>query len=393
MKSMTLRFPLALVLLESTLYLSQDMYLPALPAVQRDFAVSAALAQATFTVWLLGATVLQPLIGPLSDRHGRRHVVLVSAALFVAASAGCAAAPGFAGFTAFMLLRALQGGALCGVLAAGYACVHESLGSHDAVRTQAWMSAVTVLAPALGPLLGALLLLHWAWPALFVVLAALGALAAAMLQRWMPETVDAASAARLSWRRSAAAYLALLAQRGTPELLGAACLLLAVLLAWNVTAPFVFADDTGSFVAAQAWLYAMFIVGTRVVARQLGNRGADALVRAGLHLGLLGAALGAAAALLRLPTWCTLGAFGLCPLADGMLFAPLLRIMLERASAAGHPMGTVMALWITALNLVGVGCTLGVAWAGWTQLHELLPMAALLTALAWVLGRRGLRNT
>jgi MFS family permease len=390
MKSTTLRFPLALVLLESTLYLSQDMYLPALPAVQRDFAVSAALAQATFTVWLLGATVLQPLIGPLSDRHGRRRIVLVSAALFVAASAGCAAAPGFAGF---VLLRALQGGALCGVLAAGYACVHESLGSHDAVRTQAWMSAVTVLAPALGPLLGALLLLHWAWPALFTVLAALGALATAMLQRWMPETVDVARAARLSWRRSAAAYAALLMQRGTPELLGAACLLLAVLLAWNVTAPFVFADDTGGFVAAQAWLYAMFIVGTRVVARHVGHRGADALVRAGLHLGLLGAALGALAALLRLPTWCTLGAFGLYPLADGMLFAPLLRIMLERASAAGHPMGTVMALWITALNLVGVGCTLGVAWAGWTQLHELLPMAALLAAGAWVLGRRGLRNT
>ena len=382
-----MRFPLALVLLESTLYLSQDMYLPALPLVQRDFGVSAAQAQSTFSVWLIGATALQLLAGPLSDRHGRRAVLLGSGALFALASVGCAMP---LGFVAFQLMRLLQGCALCGVLVAGYASVHETLGTQQAIRTQAWMSAITVMAPALGPLLGAALLLHLRWPTLFALLALLALLACALLHRWMPETVDTAAAAPLSLRASVAAYRALLRRRDVRLPLLTGCLILGALLSWNVAGPFVLRGGAHAYVLAQAWLYGMFMLGTRVVARHVARRGPYALIRSALRLCLAGGVLAGASAWLRLPEWCTVGLFGLYLMAGGMLFAPLIRVLLERGSQASQPMGMSMALISTGLDLAAVLCTLAVAWAGVASLRSFTLLAALLAAAAWALGRRAL---
>ncbi len=384
-----LRFPLALVLLESTLYLSQDMYLPALPLVQRDFGISAALAQSTFSVWLIGATALQLLAGPLSERHGRRTVLLGCGVLFVLASAGCALP---LGFSSFQLMRLLQGCALCGVLVAGYASVHETLGTQQAIRTQAWMSAVTVLAPALGPLLGAALLLRLRWPMLFALLALLALLACVLLHRWMPETVDVAAAAPLSLRRSVASYRALLMQRDVRLPLLAGCLILGALLSWNVAGPFVLRGGARAYVPAQAWLYGMFMLGTRVVARRVARHGPYALIRGALRLCLLGGVLAALAAWLRLPEWCTVGLFGVYLMAAGMLFAPLIRVLLERGTHASQPMGMSMALVTTGLDLAAVLCTLAVAWAGVASLRSFTLLAAMLAAAACALGERALRE-
>jgi MFS family permease len=381
----TLVFPLALVGLELVLYLSQDMYLPALPLVRDGFGVSTPQAQLSFSIWMLGAAGLQWLAGPVSDQVGRRGVLLFGCSVFVLASAGCAFAPSYA---LFLGCRALEGCGLCAVLVAGYASLHETLGSVQAVRTMAWMSSVSVLAPALGPLLGAAVLMVAPWQAMFVLLA-LGAGAAQFaLHRHMPETVRRGVAPRLTPRQLLQSYLRLLRLPGFMLPVAICGLILSVLLSWNVLSPFLLRRADGSardFVAAQAYLYGLYIVGNRLLHFGVERLPTVKLVRLALRLGLAGSAAALGAALLGLGSVATLLPFGAFTLSAGMLFAPLLRAALEHA---GQGMGTSLAVYVTALNLAAVAATLLVARL---QLHSL--SGFVLLALLASLGAAALGGT
>src|SRR3546814_9700045 len=73
--------------------LSTDLYLPSLPALGRDFGADVAAVQLTLSVFLIGFAVSQLIYGPLSDRFGRRPVILAGIAIFLVSSVACAAAP------------------------------------------------------------------------------------------------------------------------------------------------------------------------------------------------------------------------------------------------------------------------------------------------------------
>ncbi|MDY0049032.1 MAG: MFS transporter, partial [Thauera propionica] len=86
--------------------LSTDFYLPALPAIARALGTDTAGAQLTLSVYLLGFGFGQLLIGPLSDRFGRRPVMLWGMAVFVLSSAACAVAPTIETLVAARLVQA-----------------------------------------------------------------------------------------------------------------------------------------------------------------------------------------------------------------------------------------------------------------------------------------------
>ncbi len=289
-------FALALVAMEVLLYLSQDMYLPALPTVREAFALTTRAAQWSFSAWLLGAATLQLAFGPLSQQLGRRRLMLSAALVFAAASGGCALATGY---SFFIGCRIGQGACLGAVLVAGYACLHELFPAQQGVRTLAWMNSITVLAPALGPLGGALLLYVAPWRLLFVLLAGLALPTAALLAAAMPR--DAPSPPPPTLAATLHAATATLRRRAVRMPLGAFCAVFATLVAWNVSAPFLFGsgpDAATRFALAQAALYAAFIAGTRVAAHAVTRASSlRALARGGATAGALGAllALGAEA--------------------------------------------------------------------------------------------------
>lgn len=378
-------YPASLVFLECVLYLSQDMALPALPALQADYRIGTALSQMSFTAWIVGAAALQLPVGPMSDRFGRRVVLLGGCAMFVAAALGCALRPPW---PLFMACRVLQGAALSCVLVAGYACIHETLDTRQAIRTQSWMSGISVLAPAAGPALGALVLAFAPWRVIFSLLALAAVLAFALLHATMPETVDRARSAALSVRASARGYgQLLLGGRFLPPLLVCA-LLLGVLTAWNVTSPFLLLQAFGStsaFAVAQAYLFGLYIHGTRRVRRHLDRVTPEVLARRALRRCLLGAAATLAAALLHAPAAMLLALFGLCTQAIGELVPLLVRAALDRSHL---PMGASVALMSVGINLLGIATTLTVAWLELRAAPRFFALAAALIALAWSLGRR-----
>lgn len=151
--------------------LALTIYLPALPGIAAYFNVAYGTAQLTLSVYLLAFAFAQLAVGPLSDRIGRRPVLLGSLAIFVAASVLCALA-----VSVEMLIgaRLLQACGACGGVVLGRAIVRDSRAAHEAPRSMGYMASAMALAPALAPLLGGQMLLIFDWRASFWLTAVFG---------------------------------------------------------------------------------------------------------------------------------------------------------------------------------------------------------------------------
>ena len=165
--------------------LSIDMYLPALPALERSLGAPAALVQFTLSAFLAGMAIGQAFHGPLSDRFGRKPPLVAGLTLFVLASIGCAVAPDVETLIALRFLQAL-GGCAGGVIA--QATVRDRMGGQDAARIFSLLMLVMGVAPVLAPLLGGWLLLWANWRAVFWVLAAFGLVCLVVAMVWLPES-------------------------------------------------------------------------------------------------------------------------------------------------------------------------------------------------------------
>ncbi|HWR85457.1 MAG TPA: multidrug effflux MFS transporter [Rhodoglobus sp.] len=148
-----------------------DLYLPAFPVIETDLDVATALIQLTLTATTLGFAVGQLLVGPWSDRIGRRLPLILATTVHVAASIGVAVAPNIEVLFAFRLLQG-AGAAAGGVVS--MAIVRDLFGGLPLVRMLSRLALVNGLAPILAPLIGSQLLLLMPWRGIFWFLAAYG---------------------------------------------------------------------------------------------------------------------------------------------------------------------------------------------------------------------------
>jgi DHA1 family bicyclomycin/chloramphenicol resistance-like MFS transporter len=166
-----------------------DLYLPAFPVVESDFGTTAAMVQLTLTGTMIGFGLGQLIVGPLSDKVGRRIPLLSVTALHVLASVAAALAP-----TLLMLgtARVFQGiGAAAGGVVA-MAMVRDLFGGRRLVVMLSRLALVSGVAPVIAPLIGSTLLLVMPWRGIFVVLAAYGAVMLTCALFVLPETLPRA---------------------------------------------------------------------------------------------------------------------------------------------------------------------------------------------------------
>ena len=180
-----LLFPLALVLFEFATYIAHDMIQPGMLIVTSEFSVGPEWVSTSLTAYLIGGVVLQWLLGPLSDKFGRRPVML-SGILFFAVA--CMLTHWVSSIEEFVSLRFIQGISLCFIGAVGYAAIQEAFDEALAVRMMALMANVALLAPLAGPLAGAAWLTVGSWRSMFWLFAACSLVAFVVLWRVMPET-------------------------------------------------------------------------------------------------------------------------------------------------------------------------------------------------------------
>lgn len=159
-----------LALLTAVAPLSIDMYLPAFPTMAEEFGTTASAIQLTLTTFMVGLALGQLVIGPLSDRFGRRPLMLAGTVVCVLASAACALAPTIELLTAFRFLQGFSGAA--GVVLSRAVVADRARGA-AAARVFSLMMIINGLAPVIAPLIGGTLSEQLGWRGVFWVLTGL----------------------------------------------------------------------------------------------------------------------------------------------------------------------------------------------------------------------------
>jgi Bcr/CflA subfamily drug resistance transporter len=162
---------LTLVLLTALSVLSLNMFLPSLSNMAQDFQTDYALVNLSIAGYLAITAVLQLIMGPLSDRYGRRPVLLAGLAIFVLASLGCALATDIWIFLGF---RILQGAIISGA-ALSSAVVRDMVPAQEAASLMGYIAMAMAIAPMLGPMFGGALDQLFGWRASFWAFVGLGA--------------------------------------------------------------------------------------------------------------------------------------------------------------------------------------------------------------------------
>ena len=278
----TLALTLLLSLLTALGPLTMDMYLPSLPAIGRALDASTAAVQLTISSYLLGFAVGQILYGPLSDRVGRRPVILAALVIYVAATVVCAVAQTIGILIAVRFVQAL-GGAGCIVLAR--AAVRDLYSGERAGRELSLMGSITAFAPIVAPAIGGLLQDAFGWRASFYLLVVFALVAGATAARFLPETLRQRASGPFSFGAMGALYRSVLVHRGFLANLGILVAAFVGLFAWISGAPFVmqglYAMTPVAFGAAYAVGAAGYMVGAYVAARVVMRLGLDRTVGMG----------------------------------------------------------------------------------------------------------------
>ncbi|WP_313459673.1 CmlA/FloR family chloramphenicol efflux MFS transporter [Stenotrophomonas sp.] len=155
--------------------LAMDVYLPVIPQMPEALGTSAFVVQLTLSAYLLILGLGQLVFGPLSDRIGRRPVVLGGSAAYAVASFSLAMT---SDGEAFLALRAIQAVGASAALVATFATVRDVFGGRpESATVYGLLSSMLAIVPALGPMLGALLSDVWGWRSIFIALGALAAVA------------------------------------------------------------------------------------------------------------------------------------------------------------------------------------------------------------------------
>ncbi|MCE9681820.1 multidrug effflux MFS transporter [Halomonas alkalisoli] len=190
--------------------LATDMYLPAMPAMAEALDTGPDQIQLTLSLYMAGFAMAQIFCGPISDRFGRKPVMVAGFSLFLLASLLCAFAPSIEWLLVGRFLQAL-GGAAGPVL--GRAAVRDIYGPIEAGRVLSYMASTMALAPALAPVVGAGLLLYFGWQSIFVLLTFYAGIMLLVLALLMPEPLSPANRQSISPRSILRNYRMLLTQR------------------------------------------------------------------------------------------------------------------------------------------------------------------------------------
>ncbi|GAA2454639.1 multidrug effflux MFS transporter [Streptomyces glaucus] len=370
--------------------LAMDMYLPALPEVTRSLHASAATVQLTLTACLAGMAFGQLVVGPMSDKWGRRRPLLAGLAVYVVATVLCALAPTVELLVAFRLVQGLAGAA--GIVIAR-AVVRDLYDGMAMARFFSTLMLISGVAPIVAPLIGGQILRVTDWRGVFLLLAVVGVLLAGVVWAKLPETLPAGERHGGGVGEALRSMRGLLADRAFTGYMLTGGFAFASLFAYVSASPFVIQEIYGASPQTFSLLFGLNSVGLVAVGQingrvLVGRVGLDRVLGAGLAVVI------AAATALLLMSLGVFGETGLVPVAAALFVlmsamgvalpnTQTLALMRVRQNA-----GAASALLGTSSFLIGAVASplVGVAGEDTALPMALVQLAAALVALGCFVG-------
>ncbi|MBL8807096.1 MAG: multidrug effflux MFS transporter [Rhodospirillales bacterium] len=259
--------------------LSTDLYLPSLPAIGRALEADVAQTQLTLSAFMVAFAFAQLAYGPLSDRFGRRPVVIAGIAIYTLASFACAFAPSIEWLVAG---RAAQAAGACAGVVLGRAIVRDVYGREGAARMLALVGSVMAFAPAAGPVLGGIVEVAFGWRWNFGLLVAFALVLLVLIGRSLVETNRHRDPRALDPVAMLRNYATLVRDR---RYMGyAACVSAgyAGLFSFISGSSFVLIDDLGLPPDSYSWYFALcvagYFIGAQLAARLTLRLGIDRML-------------------------------------------------------------------------------------------------------------------
>ncbi|MFD8209034.1 Bcr/CflA family multidrug efflux MFS transporter [Streptomyces sp. NPDC059695] len=370
--------------------LSMDMYLPALPEVTDALRAPAATVQLTLTACLAGMALGQLVVGPMSDRWGRRRPLLIGMVVYVLATAVCALAPTAELLIGFRLLQGLAGAA--GIVIAR-AVVRDLYDGVEMARFFSTLMLISGVAPVIAPLIGGQILRITDWRGVFYVLTVIGVLLTLVVWRFLHETLPPERRHEGGVGQALRTMRGLLADRVFTGYMLTGGLAFAALFAYISASPFVIQDLYGASPQTFSLLFGLNSIGL-VAVGQINGKLLVGRVSLDKALGFgLGTILLAAVALTLMTTG-VFGETGLAPIAAGLfVLMSAMGLAMPNTNAQAlmrtpHAAGSASALLGTSSFLIGAVASPLVGIAGE---HTAVPMAVVqlgcaVLALACFLG-------
>lgn len=244
-----------------------DLYLPAFPALQDDLGVTEAAVQLTLTGTIVGFAAGQLIVGPLSDKVGRRLPLIMATSLHVTASLGAALSTEIG---MLMVFRVLQGMGAAGGGVVAMAMIRDLFSGYPLVRMLSYMALVNGMAPIFAPVIGSQLLVIMPWPGIFWFLAAYGFLVILAVSLFIIETLPA-DRRKASSSTALQRYRAVLTDRVFIGILLVGGMNFSGLFSYLSASPFLFQDVYGLDPQQYGLLFAVNSLGI-VAAVQISAR-------------------------------------------------------------------------------------------------------------------------
>lgn len=251
-----------LIIYNFTANLANDLYLPSMPELAKAFSTQASTLQLTMSAWFAGVSLPQLFFGPLTDRFGRRKVLLLGALLFLFATILCTTA-----YNVQMLIiaRFLQGVGVSSLNVSTFSILADLYDDHARTRIMNKISMCGILAPLIGPLIGGYILLYCGWRMNFVTIFCFGLIGILGLWWKLPESNLYLNPFALNFRNIYKNYLLLFYSNGFLKNLIPYALLLGGLVAYLTISPFLIIDamhvPSQYYGLAQVPIFSAFLVG------------------------------------------------------------------------------------------------------------------------------------
>jgi len=370
--------------------LSTDLYLPSLPDIGRGFGVSATSVQLTLSAYLFGFAAGQIVYGPISDRHGRRSVLLAAVTIFCVASLICTLAPSI---EILIAARCLQSFGAAGAIVLARAVVRDLYSGARAGKELSVMGAIMALAPIAGPIVGGVLHTAFGWRSAFAALLLAGLSLGVVAWMKLPETLKYPAPEPVTVRAMVAIYRSLLKRRDFLLYAGIVAACYSGLFAWLSSASFILQNIYGLTPLAFAFYFLPsavgYLIGTSIasrivsrigIARTIGI-GAVALLGGGLAMIVTLTFAEAAALSVVFPASLYIIGLGLTfpqAMAGGLTPFP------DRAGAASSLLGFIPQVFAGLAGVTVVAMLDATAW----PLAIALTVMGALTLLFWLMARR-----